>query len=117
MRTISYSSSMIGLSPAWWIGFGLIAAASLRGDNIAITVQPNITPTQAIVQYTATSTGSCTIAASDQSGLGVTVWDLDGSTFANANIDTGRPDTIQDGTNRTVILGHRSVEKGLDGQF
>jgi hypothetical protein len=117
MRTISYSSSMIGLCSAWWIGFCLIAAASLRGDNIAITVQPNITPTQAIVQYTATSTGSCMIAVSDQSGLGVTVWDLDGSTFANANIDTGRPDTIQDGMNRTVILGHRSVEKGLDGLF
>jgi len=41
MRTIFYSLSMTDLSPAWWIGFCLIAAASLRGDNIAITVQPN----------------------------------------------------------------------------
>jgi len=98
------------------IGFAWFCAASLAADKIPVTVQSTITPTQAIIQYTATS-ATCTIAVANQSGLGATVWDLDGSTFANANNDTGRPDTLQDGMDRTVILGHRSVEKGLDGKL
>src|SRR5271155_1339791 len=107
---------MRALTPMYWVLFALIAAAALRADNLAVTVESNITPTQAIIQYTATAT-SCTIAVVDQSGLGVTVWDLDGATFANANTDTGRPDTLQNAMARTVILGHRSVEKGLDSKF
>jgi len=50
-----------------------------------------VTSQQTEIQYTSTISAPCTLSLADNSGLGVTGWDVNGSLFANANLDLSRP--------------------------
>src|SRR5271165_5568389 len=92
-------------------------ALSLSAANIPITLV-SVTPQQAEVQYISTIAGACTLAVTDNSPYGVTVWDVNSTVFTNANLDLSRPDTlILGGTSRKVLLGHRVTEQGNDGNI
>ena len=93
-------------------------AVSASATNIPISVQA--TSQQAVATYVSTIAGACTLALTDDSGLGVTVWDVAASKFANSNLDTSRADTkypIGGVLYRSVVLGHRSYEVGSDGKI
>ena len=81
----------------------------------------SITPQQAVIQYACPDAAPATLTVSDDSGLGVTVWDVSGAKFQNSDSDLGRANTItwqsgpdDNGTEPTVaILGvDSSVTQG-----
>lgn len=75
----------------------VVSLFTVYGANIPITIV-GATETQIVISYTATTTGSCTLTATDQSVEHPTVIDLDTSKRgSNANIDI----------NRTVANGFR----------
>ena len=94
----------------------LLFAGAVFGANIPLQVV-SVTSQQAEIQYTSPISGPCSLALTDNSGMGVTVWDVNGSVFANANLDLSRPDTLLDGMIRKVLLGHRTAEQGTNGNF
>jgi len=79
----------------------------------------SVTSQQALVQYNAPDTNACTLAVTDNSGFGVTVWDVNPGTFANSDQDLGRANTItwDGGLSRGVVIGKRSAEAGVDGKL
>ena len=85
----------------------------LWGANINITVT-GVTPTQAVIKYSATSSNACTIALSESMTMTPLVNDVNPALFAGSSSDA-RPGSITSGVARTVVLGKRSVERGLDG--
>jgi hypothetical protein len=95
---------------------GLLLATTLSAANIPLQVV-SVTSQQAEIQYASTISGPCTLSMTDNSGLGVTVWDVNGSKFANANQDLSRPDTLVNGQTRKVLLGHRVYQQGSDGKI
>jgi len=88
----------------------------LFGANIPIRLV-SVTTQQAEVEYASTIPGACTLSLADNSGLGVTVWDLNGSKFPGADQDIGRPDTFVVLETRKVLLGHRVYQQGSDGKI
>src|SRR5271168_1961166 len=93
----------------------VLSGNTLFAANIPLQVV-SLTPQQAEIQFTSTTSGPCTLSLTDNSGLGVTVWDVNSSVFTNANLDLSRPDTLTNGLTRRVLLGHRSAEVGTDGK-
>ena len=88
----------------------------LFGASIPIRLV-SVTTQQAEVEYASTIPGACTLSLADNSGLGVTVWDLNGSKFPGADQDIGRPDTFVVLETRKVLLGHRVYQQGSDGKI
>jgi hypothetical protein len=95
---------------------GLLFVTTLSAANIPLQVV-SVTSQQVEIQYASTISGPCTLSMTDNSGLGVTVWDVNGSKFANANQDLTRPDTLVNGQTRKVLLGHRVYQQGSDGKI
>ncbi|HME05690.1 MAG TPA: hypothetical protein VKG25_01520 [Bryobacteraceae bacterium] len=93
----------------------VLLGTALLGANIPLQIV-SVTSQQAEVQYTSTIAGACTLAVTDNSGYGVTVWDVN-PLLTNASMDLARPDTIVDGPSRKVLLGHRVYEQGSDGKI
>jgi hypothetical protein len=79
----------------------------------------SITPQQAVIQYACPDAAPATLAVSDDSGLGVTVWDVSGAKFQNSDSDLGRANTItwQNGLLRQIVVGSRSAQVATDGKF
>jgi hypothetical protein len=79
----------------------------------------SVTTQQAIVEYTAPDANPCTLAVTDNSGFGVTVWDVNAGVFPNANQDLSRASTVawNGGRSREVVIGKRTVEQGSDGSL
>lgn len=73
------------------------------------------TATQAILSYTAPDASPCTIAVSENQNLAPLVHDVDPALFSGASSDS-RDGSITVGTQRTVVIGKRAVEKALDGK-
>src|SRR5437762_502501 len=73
---------------------------SLWAANLPITVT-GTTETQIAIKYASTSTGACTITATDNNN-GPAVVDLDASKFANASSDLGR--TVANGFRWPTLL-------------
>lgn len=96
----------------------LAVAGTLRAQTTGLSTV-SVTPQQAVLQYKAPDNNPCTVAVTDNSGRGVTVWDVNGTVFAGANQDLNRANTLQWDGNRTrqVVLGKRSAEVGLDGKL
>jgi hypothetical protein len=94
----------------------LLIPAILAAQPTGLTVE-NVSPQQSLVSYTAPSGAACTLAVTDNSGRGVTVWDVDSSKFASSNLDTSRSDTYVSGLFRRVTIGHRASEVASDGKF
>jgi hypothetical protein len=71
-----------------------------------------------VLQCNAPDTNACTLAVTDHSGFGTTVWDVNPAIFANADQGLSRPNTIvwDGGFSRGVGLGKRSAELGGDGK-
>lgn len=113
--------------PSWRVRCGLaLATGSFLVQFSSPTIAQvgsvqlvGVTPQQAVIQYTAPDTEPCTLQVTDQSGLGVTVWDVDGTVFAGSDVDLNRPNTVtsERGLRRRVVLGKRSAEPGSDGRF
>jgi hypothetical protein len=99
----------------------LIGSVSFAA-NIGVTVL-GTTQTQIIVSYVATTTGACTLSATDNNN-GPAVADLDATKFINANQDLSRTvangflwPTLVTGLQRTVVIGtHDQIKKGMDGK-
>ncbi len=74
----------------------------------------NSTPTQALM-FISGFTGDCTIKLSESPSLTPLHPDTDGSKYAGADTDTGRPDTFtqSSGTIRVVTVGHRTSDRAL----
>jgi hypothetical protein len=112
--------------------FLILFCSVLHADTIPVTVAGS-TETQIEVNYTATSTAACTIAATDQNN-GPAVNDLDPAKFPGANQDLSR--TVANGfrwpalcggfacsstntdVHRTVFIGgHDEIKQGSDGKW
>lgn len=96
------------------IGSFFLFAAGLWAANINI-VLTGVTPTQAVLTYSAPNPNPCTIALSESSTLTPLVHDLDPVLFPGSSSDT-RPGGMSNGVARTIVLGKRSVERGADGR-
>ena len=66
------------------LGCALAFAACLSAQPSNLQVI-SVTTQQAVVQYTSPDANPCTLAMTDNSGMGVTVWDVNSSIFSNAN--------------------------------
>ena len=75
------------------------------------------TATQAVISYTAPDGNACTIQVSQSSSLTPPALDMDPNTFANANLDLGRPSTITAGLSRTVVIGQRTAQYATAGSY
>jgi hypothetical protein len=107
----TYTSTKTGTASAMAIVVSAFTVAPAA--NLQVTA---VTAQQATISYTAPSAAACTLALADNSGLGVTVWDVSAK-FANSNVDLDRANTItwNGGLQRQIILGKRDVEVGTDG--
>jgi hypothetical protein len=95
-----------------------VPSALLFGQTTGLTIA-SVTAQQAIVQYSAPDASPCALAATDNSGLNVTVWDVSGATFSGAGSDLSRSNTVtwNEQRNRQILLGARSVQAGSDGKL
>ena len=108
-------------------GFGAL------GNEAAFTPPPPVqalnvtvlgtTPTQAILSYIAPDNNACSVAVSSSSAVnqftGVftsLVHDVDAGLFPGADQDT-RTGNLVNGTQRTIVVGHRGVGDGSDGSI
>ena len=93
-------------------------AGGLHAQPGSLTVL-GVTSQQALIHYTAPGTNACTLVVTDNSGLGVTVWDVNPGIFASADQDLSRANTIawNGGLSRGVVLGKRTAEVGVDGKL
>ena len=96
------------------IGSYLLFATGLWAANINITVT-GVTPTQAVVAYSAPGPNTCTVALSESSGMSPLVHDVDPVLFPGSSSDT-RAGNMSNGVARTLVLGKRSVERAADGK-
>ncbi len=81
------------------------------------------TPTQAILSYTAPDNNACSVAVSSSSAINQftgafisLVHDVDPLLFPGADSDT-KAGNIVNGTQRTIVVGHRGVGDGSDGNI
>jgi hypothetical protein len=105
--------------------------------EIAVVVQ-GVTPTQAIVSYTAPSDDACRVEVSESSVFSTLVHDVDPALFSGAGLDSAlspgadllsrdrphstaavrRPRPRGDvGGSRVFVVGKRDLERGLDGRI
>ncbi|MEI9811566.1 MAG: hypothetical protein WDO18_02325 [Acidobacteriota bacterium] len=98
-----------------WIAYVIVAgAAAAQPTELRVA---GTTPQQAVMEYSAPDANACQLAVTDESGMGVGVWDVSGSVFANANLDLSRANTTMDARKRRVVVGKRSTEVGTDGKL
>ncbi len=82
-----------------------------------------ITPTQAILSYVAPDSNACSVAVSTSPDTNEftavftsLVHDVDPSLFPGADLDT-KSGNLVNGKQRTVVVGHRGVGDGVDGNI
>jgi hypothetical protein len=92
----------------------LPAALYAAPGNLQVT---GVTPTQAVVTYTAPDEAACLVEVSESPSYTPVALDVDGTKFAGANQDLSRPGTVVNGWFRTVVVGTRRYERGLDGRI
>lgn len=108
------------------------AFAALGSETVFTTPPPvqtlnvavlGTTPTQALLSYVAPDNNACTVAVSDSNAVnqftGVftsVVHDVDPGLFPGADQDT-KSGNLVNGTQRTVVVGHRGVGDGSDGNI
>lgn len=87
-------------------------------NNIPITLM-DFTSQQVRTQYIPTNgSAGCQIGLTDDSGLGVTPYDVDGTKFSGFGTDITRPDnTWHIGSAVRLILGHRAYMQAIDGKI
>lgn len=74
----------------------------------------DVTGQQMHASYTAPSSSACTLGVTDNSGFGVTVWDVNAK-FTGSTSDLSRSNTQTNGLNRIVEIGLRAAQAGTDG--
>ncbi len=75
-----------------------------------------VTATQAILSYTAPDDGACEVELSEEAGFIPLVHDVNPALFAGAHRDS-RAGSVNSGRERTVVIGKRTSERGLDGKL
>jgi hypothetical protein len=83
------------------------------GWALTVNVQ-SVTPQQAILQYTAPNTGTCTVAVSTASAYTPLINDVNTALYPNSNVDN-RTGAISNGTSRTFLVGARTTAVASDG--
>jgi hypothetical protein len=76
-----------------------------------------VTPTQAMVSYTAPDAGPCRLELSESASFTPVVFDTDAAKYANSNLDLSRPNTIVSGLSRTAVFGKQRMDLALDGNW
>ncbi len=87
--------------------------------SAALAATPQITavtPTQAVLSYTAPGTGACTLEVSESPTLTPLVHDVDPVLFRGADRDD-RAGNIVSGTNRVFVVGRRAAQRAADGRM
>ncbi|HSB15233.1 MAG TPA: hypothetical protein VLE22_12300, partial [Bryobacteraceae bacterium] len=74
-----------------------------------------VTPTQAVIAYTAPSSAACTLEVSESASYTPLVHDIDTALFASSNADS-RAGNVNIGKSRTFVVGQRTVGTASDGK-
>ena len=100
-------------------GFGLGLLAGLTAYAAIGNVQVSgVTPTQAVISFTAPDGGPCSVKISETNDLGAgyrPVHDVNPALFAGADQDS-RHGSIALGRARVLVAGKRTVEQAADGK-
>jgi hypothetical protein len=89
----------------------LPAVAAITG----VSVQSS-TATQAILLFTASDNGTCTVEVSESASFAPLVHDVDALLFPGSNLDN-RTESASSGRERTFVIGKRRAEKALNGKW
>jgi hypothetical protein len=92
---------------------GILIDARASGNITDVSIV-GITPTQAILVYTAPTNQPCLLRVSESASFTPVVHDLDPALFHDANLDT-RPGNANQGTRRVFVIGKRTAEVALNG--
>lgn len=100
----------------------LICASAGASAQITGLTVIGVSPTQALVRYEYLTATVCTLAVSESATFSPVVYDVDGSEFTNANLETGhiiRADLSATAGNtvRQVRIGYRTSGLGTDGYW
>lgn len=101
-KTTVKGSSILGSTQ---IGSMALTVVSLPG---------NPSNTQAIISYTAPTTGVCHVVASESPSLSPVVHDVDTSLFTNSDLDSRDGDLGAGTTSRIIIIGQRVTNTAND---
>src|ERR1700687_4523264 len=74
-----------------------------------------VSATQAVVQFTALTSPTCTVKVSESAGLSPLVADVDPALYTNANTEAAHLVSGGGTTNRTLRIGLRKAAVALDG--
>ncbi len=84
--------------------------------TFTLTVQvTGLSPTQAVLTYTAPDTNPCTIEVSQSSGYSPLVHDVDPTLFSGADSDS-RSSSVTSDTQRIFVVGTRTIQLAQDGR-
>ncbi|MGO9097428.1 MAG: hypothetical protein ACLQGV_19685 [Bryobacteraceae bacterium] len=103
----------------WWPATG--------GAQITDLTVQGVTPTQAIVSYTAPTEAACRVEVSESRGFSTLVHDVNSALFPGADLDSRTPALFRAaapkplpghnvGRSRVFVAGKRALERGLDGR-
>jgi hypothetical protein len=71
---------------------------------------------QAVLAYTAPDSTACSVEVSESAAYSPVVFDVDGSKFTGAALDS-RTGNVPTGRDRIFVIGKRAAGKALDGRF
>jgi hypothetical protein len=75
-----------------------------------------VTPTQAVMRYSAPSASACSLQVSESATLSPLVHDIDSTLFVGANSDNRMGNTSV-GSHRTFVIGTRRADVASDGNL
>jgi hypothetical protein len=110
LATATSSTLYFCVAPNTWIPLSF-GASSIVFTGLALS------PTQAVVSYTAPNAAACTFSLNEGSALSANqVNDTNTALFAGSNLDT-RAGSYTNSTSRVIVLGKRTVETALDSNL
>jgi hypothetical protein len=102
---------MLSFSPIVAVLLGAASSTGITGVRIT-----EVTPTQAILRYSAPDAGVCTLEVSESARFTPLVHDVDPGLYARADRDD-RPENLTSGNERVFVIGKRAAMRAADGRM
>lgn len=93
----------------WLLALPLAGAV----DNLRVV---GVTPTQAVIAYSAPSSAACTLEVSESASYTPLVHDVNAALFASSNADS-RAGNVSIGRSRTFVVGQRKSDKAASSRW
>jgi hypothetical protein len=95
----------------WFLALAFPMAGAVDNPRVL-----GVTPTQAVIAYTAPSSSACTLEVSESASYTPLVHDVNTALFASSNADS-RSGNVSTGRSRTFVVGQRRTDKAASGRW